>query len=626
MLRLSLLTAILSLAGLLHGQRPGSFVPAPALAAPGAVDHLGKMLWFVEGGNLHAFSAATRRWVTVPVTPSTSVRQANDWLLVTDTSFVAAMSAARGVFDVLPVASGAAVLNAPSARNDGIILVLDGARLWSFSGFQGHWTSLSVRPTAVISVQRNVAIISDGNQLLGMSALTGDWVPQTTTHPVVAIGSADTAGWATDGLDAFGFSAIRGDWARQPLPAGAPTAPMATRDAVLWMGTQRALAFSGVRGAFAATPIQGGSTATLADHWGHVVDPTGTIHRMFSVPNAAWVALSTSPASTLQMAEATGLFVEPGRVIGYSALLSSTAVLGATAAAASVNATVGAVLDATTMVPHLFSSMSGTWLRAPSPVDPALPILARNGAILQDTAGGRVIAFTPREDRFVPRTVASNPSLHSNSGSSVIAVEDDAHLAVFEPRRGVWLESQLSSTDRPLDLRIWRTVLVAAGDRAAFGYSAASGALERATFAGNLVELRASSEVGAVITDGEIIAFAAVPDLHTDAQFPEFRRMFGRGATLDLHAHGPAGALVGAVSGLAPGPAVLLPGLGEFLLDPNAVIPVPMGSLDPDGTTVLRLPIPDMPTLRGVELGFQAVVLPTGAPAYLTQATSLRIH
>lgn len=626
MLRLSLLTALLSLTGLLHGQRPGSFVPAPVVAAPGAVDHLGKMLWFVEGSDLHAFSATTRRWVTVPVTASTTVRQANDWLLVTDTSFVAAMSSTRGVFDVLPVSSGATVLNAPSARNDGIVLVLDGSTLWSFSGFRGRWTSLVVRPSAVISVQRNVAIVSDGNQLLGMSALTGDWVPQTTTHPVAAIGSADTAGWATDGLDGFGFSAIRGLWARHPLPAGAPAAPMATRDAVLWMGSQEALAFSGVRGAFAATPIQGGSTATLADHWAHVVDPTGTIHRMFSVPNADWVALTTAPAPTLQMAEATGLFVEAGRVVGYSALLSTTTALGATAAASSVNATVGAVLDAATMAPHLFSSMSGTWHRAPSPIDPALPILARNGAILQDTSGGRVVAFTPRGDRFVPRTVAGNPSLHSNSGSSVIAVEDDAHLAVFEPRRGAWLETQLSATDRPLDLRIWRTVLVAAGDRVALGYSAASGALERGTFAGHVLELRASSEVGAVITDAEVVAFAAVPDLHTDAQFPEFRRMFGRGATLDLHANGPAGALVGAVSGIAPGPAVVLPGLGEFLLDPNAVIPVPVGSLDPDGTTVLRLPIPDLPTLRGVELGFQAVVVPTGAPAYLTQLASLRIH
>lgn len=625
MLRLARLAALLCATAPLQSQRPPSFVGAPSPTAS-AVDHLGKMLWFVESGQLHAFSAATRAWVTVPVTPTTSIRQANDWLLVSDGAFVAAMSSARGTFDVLPTTGNATVLNSPSARNDGIVLVLDGTTLWSFTGFEGRWNARTVSPTAQITVQRNVAIVADGTQLHGMSALTGVWTTQSTNFPVAAIGAADTAGWATDGADGYGFSAIRDRWVRTPLPSGAPTAPQATRDAVVWLGSQEAAAFSGVRGAFARTPIQPGSTAALADHWVHVADPSGTAHQLFSVPNADWVSLATSPSVSVQAGEATGLFVEPGRTVGYSALLSSMQVLHGATTSSAVNATLGAVLGAGTGAPHLFSAMSGIWVQAPSGVDAALPLLARNGALLQDTPGQRVIAFTPRGDRFVARAVSTNASLHVNSGSSVLAVEDDAHLAVFEPRRGVWLQAPLSPTDRPLDLRIWRTVLVAAGDQTAFGYSAESGELERSTFAGNLIEPRASSEVGALLTDTEVLAFAAVPDLHTDAQFPEFRRMFGRGATVDLHAHGPAGALVGAVSGFAQGTPTVIPGLGEFLLDPNGIVPVPLGSLDADGTTALRLPIPDLSALRGVELGFQAVVLPVGSPAYLTRASSLRIH
>jgi hypothetical protein len=626
MLRPSLLATLVGLAAPLCGQRPASFVLAPAQTSASSVDHLGKMLWFVEAGQLHAFSAATRNWVTVPVAATATIRQANDWLLIVDGPFVAAMSAARGVFDVVPVSANATVLNAPSARNDGIILVLDGSTLWSFSGFHGRWNALTVSPAALITVQRNVAIVAEGTQLRGMSALADVWVTETAALPISALGTADTAGWATDGVDGFGFSAIRSRWARTSLPAGAPIAPHATRDAVLWLGNQEAFAFSGVRGAFARTGVQPGSTASLADHWVHVVDPSGTSHQMFSVPNADWTTLTTGPSASLQSSEALGLFVEQGRVVGYSALLSSISPRPGAVHATAVSATLAAITDAGTGAPHLFSAMSGNWLQGPQGADAALPLLARNGALLQDTTGQRVIGFTPRGDRFVARSVGTNPSLHSNSSSSVLAVEDDAHLAVFEPRRGTWVERTISPADRPLDLRIWRTVLVAAGDQRAFGYSASSGSLEQTAFAGNLIETRASSEVGAVISDAGVLAFSAVPDLHTDAQFPEFRRMFGRGAKVELHAHGPSGALVGAVSGFSPSNALTIPGLGEFVLDPNSLIPVPMGSLDADGTTLLHLPIPDVPQLRSLELGFQAVVLPTGGPAYLTQASSLRIH
>ncbi|MGA0869361.1 MAG: hypothetical protein ACO3UM_10550 [Planctomycetota bacterium] len=626
MLRLPLFATLIGLATPLASQRPPSFVPAPAHAAAASVDHIGKMLWFVEAGQLHAFSAATRAWVTVPVSPTATIRDANDWLLIVDGAFVAAMSAARGVFDVVPVSANATVLNAVSARNDGIILVLDGGTLWSFSGFQGRWTAQPVSPTALITVQRNVAILAEGTQLRGMSALADGWVTQTSTAPIAAVGAADTAGWATDGIDGFGFSAIQARWARTALPSAAPIAPQATRDAVLWLGSHEAAAFSGVRGTFGRSTVPPGSTATFADHWVHVVDPTGTSHRMFSVPNADWTTLSTSPSASLQQAEAVGLFVEPGRVVGYSALLSSVAARVGTVSATAVNATLAAVTESGAGTPVLFSAMSGNWTAAPQGVDARLPVLARNGALLLDTQGQQVFGFTPRGDRFTARSTSARASLHSNSGSSVLAVEDDAHLAVFEPRRGVWIESSLTPADRPLDLRIWRTVLVAAGNQTAFGYSASSGTLERTTFTGRLLETRASSEVGAWITDTEILAFSAVPDLHTDAQFPEFRRMFGRGATLDLHAHGPAGALIGAVSGFSRSNPLVIPGLGEFVLDPSSLIPVPMGSLDTDGTTVLHLPVPDLPQLRSLELGFQAVVLPTVGLAYLTQASSLRIH
>jgi hypothetical protein len=622
-----LLAAVGLLAGPAPAQRPSSWVLAPAPAVPAnAVQHLGKILWFVEGGNLHAFSAATRRWQSFPVGPNATIRSTNDWLLVSDGPIVAAMSSARGLFDVLPVSPQAFVVNPSNARNDGIALVLDGQTLWTFSGFVGRWTSRTLALTAQVAVQRNVALVTEGAQVFAQSALFGAWMPLTATFPISAVGAGDTAGWATDGLEAFGFSAIRNEWDRAALPAGAAPQPQVTRDVAVWPGSSALLAFSGVRGAFDLVGIPVPVPVTLADHLAHAASPSGTTHWLFSAAEARWTTVTTNQPAAAQLAEATALLVEPGLVHGYSALNSSVAPLTVTNPQFALNAAVAAVVDGQGRQLDLFSAITGSWARAPAAALVNLPPLSRNGALLRDVAGTTAWAFSARSGRFVARALGASPQLQVDGGSALLAVEDDGHLAVFEPRREVWLDAPITAADRPLALRIWRTTLVACTSTEALGFSPMHGTIERIALPGSLIEPRASSEVGAAITAAGVLAFSAVSDLRTESQFPEFRRMFGRGSRVDLEATGSAGALVGAVGGFARGPATAVPGLGELVLDPQGLIPVTALTLDADGVATLRLPVPDLAALAGIELAFQAVLVPNGGTPYLSRACSFRIH
>lgn len=609
-----------------RAQRPSSWQLAPAPAVPpSSVNHRGKILWFVESGTLHAFSAATRSWTSTAVSGAASIRNTNDWLLVQDGSAITAFSSARGRFETCPASAQAIVVNSPTGRNDGILLVLDGTTLWSFTGFTGRWASRTIPSTALITVQRNVAIVADGTSLWGLSALFGTWMPHSMSGIVSAVGVGDTMGWATDGVDAHGFSAIRNRWASAALPQSAQNVPTAERDVAVWNGPFEVLGFSGVRGEFdrAVTGIP--TTIDSSDHFAHAHSADNRSHWMFSVPLALWTPLSTTHPATAMYGEATMLLLEPTEIHAYSALGASVATLSMANASVAVNATVAAALEPSTRDLRVYSALTGAWHTAPQRALRTLPQLARNGALLTD-GGSQAWAFSTRSGGFFPHTLGATPTLHVDSGSSLMATEDDTSFAVFEPRREVWVDTPITASARPLTVRIWRTTLVALSATEGIGFSALHGTLERISLPGTLTDSRASSEVGAAITSGGVVAWSAVPDLRTEAQFPEFRRMYGRGSLLELEATGPAASAFGTVAGYARAQATPIPSLGELTLDPASLIPLAVGSLDAAGLATIPLPVPDVSTLIGIELGFQGVVLrPTGSP-YLTRMPTFRIH
>jgi hypothetical protein len=607
-------------------QRPASWVADGLGHAPGGVvQHLGKILWYVDSGTLHAFSAATRSWSQLAVSATATIRNTNDWLLVVDGTSIAALGAARGRFETISVSPQASVLNKTTGVNDSILLVLDGTTLWSFSGFIGRWAQRAIVPTAGFSLQRNVAMMVDGASMWAMSALFGDWVRLDAGGTVATFGVGDTVGWAADATNAYCFSAIHNRWTSAALPAGGGPLPSTQGDIAVWTTGLELLGYSGVRGVFDRVFTAQQVTVEVADHLAHARTADQRSHWLFSVPHGQWTAFQTAQSALAQVAGATVLLIEPDKVHAYSAPNASVATLAVVATVTATNTAVAGALNVGTGELQMFSALTGAWHPAPTAARRVIPTLTRNGAVLTD-GGTTAWAFSARSGQFVRRNTAANPTVHIESNSALQAIEDDASFAVFDPRREIWIETPLSAGVRPLNVRIWRTTLVALAANEAIGYGVLHGAIERAPISGAVVDLRASSEVGAVITTGGVVAYSPVSDLRTEAQFPEFRRMVGRGAAVDLKCVGRPVAAVAMLVGLPSATAFNFPAWGDFTLDPAILIPIGFPVLGTEGTAQVRLALPDLPQFAGLEVAFQALVVPAVGQAYFTRMPTFRIH
>src|SRR5690606_28457908 len=140
-----------------------------------------------------------------------------------------------------------------------------------------------------------------------------------------------------------------------------------------------------------------------------------------------------------------------------------------------VNATVAAAMDTQSKALWLYSAYTGQWYRAPQGAAATLPNLARNAAFVYGS-GNRNWAFSARSGRFVPIDL-TGATVFVDASSSLVAATTGTTLHVFEPRREVWLSTTLAGNP-PVDVRIWRTCLVAFSDQEAAGFGVEHGSLE----------------------------------------------------------------------------------------------------------------------------------------------------
>lgn len=608
--------AALAGAGSPGAQRPLSWTPLPVPGVrPADVRNLGKLVLHSAGSRVRVFSSFLRRWQTIPFPAGAELRHANDWAAVRSSTAVHAVSALDGVVRSVSVSSAARILNPMAHRNDGVLLVLDGNKLHAFAGLAGRWRTTTISPSARIVVERQVAVLVDGRVARAMSSLYGDWVSQGLTGTATALAANGSVGYVTETGKVHGFSAVRNRWATATVAQGSSV--HLDKDVAVWANGKELLGFSGVRGTFArrstGMPVEVTTAAKSA-----VAEGAGVVFA-FSAARAQWRVIPSPQRIAVALGGAAVLVVERSRLIGYSALTGGTAPAPITSANAVANETVGAALDAAGRL-WMFSAFTGRWHAAPADAKVSLPITVRNGALL--AGSGRVLAFSSRSGRFVPLTASSAAVLHANTRSSVLAVQDGARLAVFEPRRETWIETELASP-APLSVKIWRTTMVATGATHAYGFSAVHGTLEGVKLPGAVLDHRASSEVGVLVTTGAVLGFGAVSDLTTLAQYPEFRRMLTRGITLDLHVSGPPGGNAVAFAGRPVATPFALP-FGDVLLDVRGVLlEIPIGTIRSAGSALRRLAVPDDPSLAGARVGFQAIIVPGGSSPYLTRLTEL---
>jgi hypothetical protein len=609
-----------ALAAALAGQAPSPWaaLPVPGGVVSGNLNSQGKLVVYRESNRVHVYSAFTRAWNSVPVTPGYSIRQTNDWLLIREAAVWTAFASMTGAFAPLAVSGAAEVVNPVSQRNDSLVLVRDGGALHAFSGFTGAWTSRAISPHAVVTVQRHVALLEDGSLVAGMSAFTGRWIDRLVAVPTVFGSANGTAAVAASGTALHGFSALRETWSTTPALAG-PAAFVRNTDFALWRDATTSVAFSGLRGGFATAPV-GATTAVATDELLAVLHDGATAH-LYSAATGNWTSTPLSPAGQIRLGQAVALLSDGLVHTAFSATRGTLAAQVLPSSSQDATGSLAYVVDTATDRTCLYSAITGNWHSAPADARPGAPAIAQQMALLPTASGFR--AFSARTGAFVPLSSANGVAVLA-SESSACLVWDQDHFHLFEPRRDVWLHHPRQSKVDPM-LRLWRTSLVVIDGQDAVCFGTTAGRPWSVALPGPASGLTASSECGYVVTPSDLLAFGTLPEIAGYPQFPEFRRAMVGGADLRMWLRlpqGHAGFLGVGPKGASP---TVFPGLGEVLLDLAGTVVV-FVLPDPGAERrSLALPVPDDPALRGTEWFLQAAVLPPAGQPWIGEAAAVLV-
>lgn len=606
----SLLTAV-ALAPLAppQGRAAWSVLSVPNGVQPADVTSIGKLTVCRDGAFLHVYSACQREWRTLATTGAATVRITNDCLLVQDGTSWRGFSAYRGTFEPLPVSPQAQLLNQVGRDNDSILLVHDGGQLHAFSGFHGAWVSRAVGSGFGWSTQRHVAIVVDGNVLSAMDAYGSQWHDLPVGSPTLLLSTDGTAGLAVTTTEVHAFSATTAAWTSAPALPGATF--VRNDDWALFYDGAQMLGYSGVQGRFEYAPLGAGSVVANEDCFALVDTSYGLvaysgIRGAFSAP----IAPSTSRVRT-NVSVAT--IVDTAAVHGYSAASNTFATLPIVPTNEEAAGSVAYAIDGATNSAHCFSGLTGRWHTPPPDALPGPPLITTTSALLPTASGVR--AFSARSGRFVP-LVGGGLTPVGNSASAIAGAWSATGLHAFDARAERWVSLPRTSS-APLILQIWRTAMFAIDGAVAVGFGAQDGAWASLPMPGTYVVGRANSESSRIVTQNHVLAHAAVAELSSYAQFPEFRRVQPAGTPLRLSLPlrpGDVALLAGGVFG-AP---TALPGLGTLQLDPGSIASLLVLPTPGQGRAVVALPIPPHPALVGSEWAFQALVAPLAGAAHLT--------
>lgn len=609
--------ACLGGASLAQGPSAWARLAVPGGTASAQVQSLGKLVLAQEQDVVHVFSAATRQWHAHPAPGAPTVRLANDWLLWRDAAGFVAFSAMRGAFERLAAGPAAYVVNPANQRNDSIVLVRDGAQLHHFSGFDGHWRTRSLGTNAGVAVQRNVAIVSDGSLLGGLGAYANAWVDVQATGTATMLSADGSGAVAVAGNTVHGFSATAGAWSSAAAPA-AGSSFVRSDDWALWHDGATALAFSGLRGGFQATPV--GTVGELAVQEDLVALRSGVAVHLYSPVTATWTIAGLGLQGSLVASTTVALLADGTNLQAYSALHGTLGPLTLDATAFAVSGSVVVALPRSGAAPWLFSSLLGQWSQAPADVQPTLPLLASQSALLPTATGWR--GWSARTGATVLLPVQGTPLV--NASSAIAAVWNATDLHVFDARRDTWLTHPRTGSGAPA-LQAWRTTLAGHDGATATGYGAMSGRLETTVLQEPATSVTANSECGFVATAAALYAWSSASEAGPLAQFPEFRRIQPTGSPCRVQVQlGATPAAVLGVGPLAAQPASV-PGIGILLPDP-AFLATILCLPDPGESRHVRdVQIPADPALRGTRWWFQALLLPAPGPGqpWLTDATEL---
>ncbi|MEZ5975200.1 MAG: hypothetical protein R3E96_10270 [Planctomycetota bacterium] len=297
-----------------------SVLPLPVdFTSASDVHTRGTSLYMQTPSHVYLWSAITRSWATVAVSPTAVVTQYNAFVTIEDGNTVHAYGTRRGTVETLTFASPPQIFSG-SPSSCWMAVVVSGTDAWSFGAFDGefHHADLNAAVSTIV-VGQTVALIEDGTRVLACSAYYGElkavdlptgatldangdtavvWSPDqvhcfsahldtwTTRNTSGATAIDVQRGFALfgEGNDLIAYSPCTGDFATLTPPAGFQYEP-GRYVAAVHAGTEL-WAYSSGQNRFVARTLAGAANLQISDEVLVVEDGTETV--AFSVTSGAF--------------------------------------------------------------------------------------------------------------------------------------------------------------------------------------------------------------------------------------------------------------------------------------------------------------------------------------------------
>jgi len=602
-----------------QGSAQGTTPAWADLAAPQGViatnvSGQGKLVTYDQGATLHVFSAVTRRWHETPKLPNATVRLFNDCAVIIEPNIYRAFSSHTGQFVDLTTTGSSAIINSTSHKNDSIILVTDGSQLHAFSAFTGAWTSRAYVPGQAIDVQRHVAITQQGATIAALSAFDNVWHEQGCDTIATTISANGTAAIASNASATFAFSAHTRTWQAHEPTTNASF--IRADDWALWFDSTSVVAYSSLRGSFTSEMASASTVAGSTDLYALLNTPTGLL--AYSAITGDLLSIA-QPANTIDFGSAVALLHRNKSVRAYSPLRQTIARLPVQTSASGTSNIV-AFVTALNGQTHAFSSLTATWVAAPTASNGNPATISTTTVALQSPSD--CYAFAARSGQFMALG-NSVQALVCNSTSAPMLSYDGNHLAAFDTDSERWLTRPRTGSAPPV-FAIWRTSALVIDGPTALGFGAQTGSWQSHALPSSFTTATANSEVAYVIQATHISACSMLPEITAYQQFPHFRRVQPRDAMLSFAAAPPPNAI--ALAAIAPAiHPITVPGLGTLMLDPNVALLAPVIPTSNMPVVHLSWQLPATATLAGTTLTSQLLILPPTGLAYLSNRATVQL-
>lgn len=560
-----------------------------------------------ESDVLHAFSAVTKRWYSLPVSASATFAGRDDHIVVVDGLQVHAFSSLRGTFTPLP-ATLVAPQVVPSAAPTHLSVVVDGSTAWFFSSATSAWSAQPFAATPQVAVDKQVGVASDGNLTVGFSAGYGSLVPLTAAG-VTMVGANGYCGRAQSPGQLHCFSGPRNTWHSEPLAATANVVPPSARAAIvatsdngnftLWS------ALTDTVGTIVASP---NALLSYGDHAALVIDDPF----VYAFGSATGVVdLQLIPGAALNVRSGYWATIQDGNDLrAFSGLRGTWATLvGGAAMTGYANALSAAALfvDASATAVHAYSSVTGQWHTSPALSGPTVYSTYAGGVVVD---GGGLLGFAAIDGSFTP-LAGETPTRVVAFGSNWTC-ESATGLHVFNPMLRAWRSHAKGGAIGTMLAH--HGAMVAEDGFSAYFYGTDDDRWTQVLVGSSPVLDRADHCASLRVGD-TWVAFGGDGACTNESNFPEWWRVLSRGSKTSWFVAAPPGALPLLLLGTA-GLDLQLPGIGHLLVDPASAGTFLMAPTLV-GTSRIEWTLPDSPALQGLDLFAQAAIL-DGNGLYLT--------